>query len=401
MLSLDSGRSSDPFIRFPPYGKRGLTWREASDIVRQFDRVTIAALLQYFQPGRLMHGFLVESKPEQAPNPDSRVSLDHARDAFGQNRVKLDWRTLPIDRRTVVRAEEILDGELRRLGVGRLGPLGPGESDGWPENLEGGWHQIGTTRAAADPKEGVVDGELKVHGLENLFIAGSSVFPTGGAAPPTLTIVALAVRLAERLQHEFAASRRHPARNAGHGSSRRRPGRACARLVARVRAPELRGVASPDLARQNPNSCRMSCPSPSRHACPRSSPEVLASAIFLFGEYLSELAAENPRGDEDEDEEDAGQEIDTAAVLDLFAENLGTNVTTTLTLYMRVTALYRLLAASPSLARHAIEDPENGGALTEDALLAAARLDLRVTRQGEEGTADFDPRQFREALSEP
>jgi hypothetical protein len=136
---------------------------------------------------------------------------------------------------------------------------------------------------------------------------------------------------------------------------------------------------------------------------PAVEPEILASAIFLFGEYLSELAAENPRGDEDEDEdeEDAGQEIDTAAVLDLFAENLGTNVTTTLTLYMRVTALYRLLAASPSLARHAIEDPENGGALTEDALLAAARLDLRVTRQGEEGTADFDPRQFREALSEP
>jgi len=138
---------------------------------------------------------------------------------------------------------------------------------------------------------------------------------------------------------------------------------------------------------------------------PAVEPELLASAIFLFGEYLSELAAENPTagGDEDEnqDEDEEGQEIDTSAVLDLFAENLGTSVTTTITLYMRVTALYRLLAASPSLARRAIEDPEMGGALTEDALLAAARLDLRVTRQGEEGAADFDPRQFRDALSEP
>ncbi|HUK57849.1 MAG TPA: hypothetical protein VLV50_01365 [Stellaceae bacterium] len=128
----------------------------------------------------------------------------------------------------------------------------------------------------------------------------------------------------------------------------------------------------------------------------------MASAIFLFGEYLAQLAAENPAGgDEDSDEdEDEGREIDTAVVLDLFTEELGTSVPVTLTLYMRVTALYRLLAASPSLARRAIEDPENGGTLTEDALLAAARLDLNVTREGEEGTADFDPRQFREALSE-
>ncbi len=137
---------------------------------------------------------------------------------------------------------------------------------------------------------------------------------------------------------------------------------------------------------------------------PAVEPELLASAIFLFGEYLGEIAVENPPDDEDDDtndEEDGEQEIDTAAVLDLFAENLGTSVAVTLTLYMRVTALYRLLAASPSLARRAIEDPEIGGTLTEDALVAAARLDLRVTRQGEEGTADFDPRQFREALSEP
>ena len=124
-------------------------------------------------------------------------------------------------------------------------------------------------------------------------------------------------------------------------------------------------------------------------------PELLGSAIFLFREYLEEIAAEAPPPDEEEDE---APPIDTRAVLDLFAEELGTGVQATLTLYLRVTALYRLLAQSPSLAALAIDAEEPGGALTEDALLAAARLDLNVTRRGADGTADFDPRQFRAAL---
>ncbi|HKT19762.1 MAG TPA: hypothetical protein VJR47_17055 [Stellaceae bacterium] len=124
-------------------------------------------------------------------------------------------------------------------------------------------------------------------------------------------------------------------------------------------------------------------------------PELLASAIFLFREYLEQLAAETPPA---EDDDEAEAPIDTRAVLDLFAEELGTGVQATLTLYLRVTALYRMLAQSPSLAVLAIDAEEPGGALTEDALLAAARLDLNVTRRGADGAADFDPRQFRAAL---
>ena len=134
-------------------------------------------------------------------------------------------------------------------------------------------------------------------------------------------------------------------------------------------------------------------------------PELLNSAIFLFSEYLDRLAAEAPpAGDEDNDradeDEDEGPAIDTRAVLDLFAEELGTNVQTTLTLYMRATALYRLLAASPSLTRLAMTGGEAGESLGEDALLAASRLDLHVTRSGGDGdgAADFDPREFREAI---
>jgi len=129
-------------------------------------------------------------------------------------------------------------------------------------------------------------------------------------------------------------------------------------------------------------------------------PELLASAIFVFGEYLAQLAADNPASEEDDDDA-VEAEIDTSDVLDLFAEELGTGVRETLTLYLRVTALYRLLSASPSLARLALDADGSGGALTEDALLAAARLDLTVERQGGEGAADFDPREFREALAGP
>ncbi len=191
---------SDPFLRSRPYDRKGLSLRQIVDMLRRLDRTAAAGLLRVFKPNRFINGLMLESKPEQAPNPDSRVTLDDARDAFGLQRSKLDWRTLPLDRRTAVRGEEVIDAELRRLGIGSMVPLQPEEIEGWPENLESGWHQLGTTRMHADPKHGVVDANARVHGLSNLFIAGGSVFPTGGAAPPTLTIVALALRLAGHLR---------------------------------------------------------------------------------------------------------------------------------------------------------------------------------------------------------
>jgi hypothetical protein len=130
-------------------------------------------------------------------------------------------------------------------------------------------------------------------------------------------------------------------------------------------------------------------------------PELMRSAVFLFQEYLERVAAETvpPDSEDDEDEPDESV-IDTRAVLDLFAEELGTNVQTTLALYLRVTALYRMLAQSPSLASLAIDEEQPAGTLTENALIAAARLDVKVMRKGSDGAADFDPRQFRAALDD-
>ena len=129
-------------------------------------------------------------------------------------------------------------------------------------------------------------------------------------------------------------------------------------------------------------------------------PELLSSAIFLFSEYLQRLAVDELEDDEaeEEDDEDASP-INMRDVLDLFAEDLGTSVPVTLNLYMRVTALYRLLAASPSLARMAAADLEGGGGLSEDALIAFARLDVQVRRTETGIVAEFNARDVRDALT--
>ncbi len=194
---------SDPYQRFSlPFAQRDVSLARIGDVIREIDKVAIAAVSQLGKPDRLVASVVLESKLEQAPNRDSRVMLSHARDALGRNRVRLDWRVLPIDRRTVVRAEDIIDGELRRLGIGALAPVPAAEREEWPAGFTGGWHQIGTTRAHADPRRGVVDGQCRVHGMSNLFIAGASTFPTGGAVSPVPTILALALRLADYLAQE-------------------------------------------------------------------------------------------------------------------------------------------------------------------------------------------------------
>ena len=137
---------------------------------------------------------------EQAPNPDSRVTLGPDRDAFGQNRVRLDWRLSPIDKHSVRRLLESLAIEIGRAGLGRLQTALGDDDAPWPDSLEGGNHHMGTTRMSRDPKTGVVDEDCRVHGVANLYIAGSSVFPTSGFANPTLTIVALALRLADHIR---------------------------------------------------------------------------------------------------------------------------------------------------------------------------------------------------------
>jgi len=136
---------------------------------------------------------------EQAPNPESRVTLNSDLDRLGTRKVNLDWQMGELERHTIVRFSELLGMEVGRTELGRLRVLAPSE-DGWWAGMRGSWHHMGTTRMHADPRQGVVDADCQVHGIDNLYVAGSSVFTTSGFANPTLTIVALAIRLADHLR---------------------------------------------------------------------------------------------------------------------------------------------------------------------------------------------------------
>jgi choline dehydrogenase-like flavoprotein len=140
---------------------------------------------------------------EQVPNPASRVSLSTERDVLGLNRIRLDWRLTEQDRRSIVEHMHSLALEFGALDIGRM-LLRVVDDGQWPERVNGGSHHMGTTRMHDDPGQGVVDRNCRVHGLDNLYVAGSSVFPTSGAANPTLTLVALALRLARHLGEQLS-----------------------------------------------------------------------------------------------------------------------------------------------------------------------------------------------------
>jgi len=141
---------------------------------------------------------------EQIPNPDSRVTLASEKDELGQNLVQLDWALSSQDIHSIRRTQEILNEELQRADIGRVKIDLEGET--LPLEITGGWHHMGTTRMHVDPKYGVVDKNCCVHGISNLYIAGPSIFPTSGCANPTLTIIALALRLADHLKQTMAKS---------------------------------------------------------------------------------------------------------------------------------------------------------------------------------------------------
>jgi choline dehydrogenase-like flavoprotein len=144
----------------------------------------------------------IVARVEPVPNPASRVTLSTDRDAVGVPRPRLDWRLSPLDKQSLRRTMEIFAVEVGKQGLGRVRIDLDADHTSWPEDMEGGWHHMGTTRMHPDPKQGVVDADCRVHGIANLYVAGSSVFPTAGSGTPTLTIVALALRLADHLKSQ-------------------------------------------------------------------------------------------------------------------------------------------------------------------------------------------------------
>lgn len=195
-------------------------WRAMVNI----DDVAIAAWQRFVQGRKTVQDISYVGLfgcTDPVPNPDSRVRLDDQDvDMFGMPRAVLDWRLTELDHVSMRKLAEVMGAELARTGLGRLRLhdwFMQEPADDWmmrfhesPEARRFSYldwisnHNIGTTRMADDPKQGVVDRNGKMHHVDNFWIAGSSVFPTSGSAQPTLTIVALALRLADHLKAKLA-----------------------------------------------------------------------------------------------------------------------------------------------------------------------------------------------------
>jgi choline dehydrogenase-like flavoprotein len=160
----------------------------------------LVAAGDFLLPDRRPGGeFCLETVLEPIANLASRVTLVSERDRLGMRKVRLDWRLSDADHNNYLRSINLVAGELAAQGIIEPVDIPKAIERPWPSSVQWCWHHIGTTRMHADWKRGVVDPNCRVHGIDNLFVAGSSVFPTPGSDTPTLTIVALAVRLARHL----------------------------------------------------------------------------------------------------------------------------------------------------------------------------------------------------------
>jgi choline dehydrogenase-like flavoprotein len=149
---------------------------------------------------------------EMEPLPENRITLSDRTDAFGMRLPRVYHRCSPMDRRSIVAVHEVLRGEVTEAGWGELDSALREDSEPWPIHLDAS-HHMGATRMGDDPATSVTNGDGRLHFSGNVYLAGSSLFPTSGCANPTFTIVALALRLAGHLRRELSR-RVEPAKEA-------------------------------------------------------------------------------------------------------------------------------------------------------------------------------------------
>jgi choline dehydrogenase-like flavoprotein len=168
-------------------------WRHVANVAGDLPSAAVLSYRKMVKPSPRV--LMVGCRAEQAPNRDNRVTLDDRDDAIGMPRARVHWQIGSHDIDNIRRGTRLwLDAHNQRVAdVDSF--VTP--DDRWIEALAGGAHHMGTTRMHRDSRRGVVDEHCRVHTTSNVYVAGSSVFPTGGWAPPTLTIVALALRLAD------------------------------------------------------------------------------------------------------------------------------------------------------------------------------------------------------------
>lgn len=179
-------------------------WGHIGNIFSEIDMVGEAIYRKVFNRKFFDHandkvGYLFDVMIEQTPDRENRVKLSGDRDVLGMPKPSIEWSLSSRDYENFWQCLGVLAEEVGRLGIGRL-RLKREDKRLLTDLLSFGHHHMGTTRAGTNPRNSVVDENFKVHDLANLFVAGSSCFPTGGHVPPTLTIVATSIRLSEHLK---------------------------------------------------------------------------------------------------------------------------------------------------------------------------------------------------------
>jgi len=140
---------------------------------------------------------------EQEPNPESRILLSDATDKLGMRRADVRWKLTDLTLHTIRQFARTLSEEFRRASLGEIAleTWVLEDSSDWTNHVTDQYHHVGTARMHDSPRQGVVDRNCRVHGVTNLFIGSSAVFPTSGHSNPTLTIIALSIRMADRLRN--------------------------------------------------------------------------------------------------------------------------------------------------------------------------------------------------------
>lgn len=176
--------------------------RKALDTFHKYSNLDKRNYIQKLFSKGFYQSYGLFTRCEQLPNPDSRVVLSNEKDELGMPRADLHWALSPIDKKTVYTINKLLGQQVgaARLGRVKLADFLLNDDPQLPEYTSGGWHHLGTTRMHEDPKKGVVDANCKIHGIDNMYVAGASCYPTGGAVNPTLTCVAISLRLSDHLK---------------------------------------------------------------------------------------------------------------------------------------------------------------------------------------------------------
>jgi choline dehydrogenase-like flavoprotein len=200
-LYLSRGVGAARLARQAVYGRprRRLAPHLARAVRHSPDLIRYAAHRAVRRPDRGLVGMRILT--EQVPNRDSRIRLSPRRDSVGLPRVDVEWKVTSADLDVVNVHQQLLAKQLSDRGVAVLTDLF--DRDSHPSPIMSNFHHLGGTRMHRDPRHGVVDADCRVHGTANVFVAGGSVFPTGGYLNPTLTMLALAFRTADAISRRW------------------------------------------------------------------------------------------------------------------------------------------------------------------------------------------------------